>query len=280
MIAVITDSTCDLPESVVAEAGIQVLPSILNIGQRSYRDGIDISRSDFYEMLPALAEFPKTASLAPGEFLAAYESALSRADYVISIHVAANLSGIYNAARLAAQQIAPARIYVIDSKQTSMGLGWGVLAAVDAIRSGATVQAVLNSVADILRRVRLYALLATMDYLAKSGRVNVVQAGLGGLLSIKPLVELRDGTITTLARTRTWSRAVDDLIERAARLAPFERLAVMHSNYAEGAQEFLAQLCKLIACPPNPIVTDVTPIIGIHVGPHAIGIAVVQSKSQ
>ena len=279
MIGIMTDSTCDLPESIAAEAGIQVIPSVLNIGQRTYRDGIDIARTEFYDMLSNLAELPKTASPAPGAFLTAYETALGKADDIISIHAAASLSGIYNAARLATQQIAPDRIHVVDSKQTSMGLGWSVLAAVDAVRSGASVQAVLNSIPDTLSRVRLYALLNTMGYLAKSGRVNIVQAGLGTLLSIKPLVELRDGTVTTLARTRTWSRAVEDLIERACRLAPFERLAVMHSNYSDGAHEFLAHLCERIGCPADPIVAEVTPVIGTHVGPHAIGIAVVQSKS-
>jgi DegV family protein with EDD domain len=278
MIAIVTDSTSDLPADTATSRGIVVVPAVLNIGHQSFRDGIDLSRDAFYDQLPALAQPPTTASPAPGDFLAAYDAALTRADQVVSIHAASRLSGIFNAARIAAQQIAPDRIHVVDSEQLSMGLGWGVLAGADAAASGGSLEAVLHSIADTLSRVRLYALLNSLEYMARSGRVNMVRMGLSTLLRIKPLVELRHGTVTSLARVRTWTRAVSDLAERSKRLAPVDRLAVMHTRYVEGAEMFLSTVNPHLDCPSPPVIVQATTVIGTHVGPHALGIAVVVRK--
>ncbi len=278
MIAIVTDSTADLPENVAHEAGIAVIPAILNVGQQSLRDGIDLTREAFYEWLPRMAIAPKTAAPGPGTFMETYEALLHTASHVVSVHVSSKLSGICNAARLAARQVAAQRIHVVDSGQVSMGLGWAVLAAAEAIHTSGTLEGVLHSVSDTLSRVRLYALLNTLEFLAHSGRVNMVQIGLGSLLNLKPIVELREGVISTLSRVRTWSRALADLADRTRSLAPLERLAVIHTHYLEGAHDFLARICGSFPCPPNPLVVNATPVIGAHVGPHALGIAAVVSK--
>ncbi|HEC22067.1 MAG TPA: DegV family protein [Chloroflexi bacterium] len=275
MIGIVTDSTCDLPREIAEEAGIAVIPAHINIGRQSLRDGIDISREEFYERLPTMPEPPTTSAPGPGAFVEVYERLLGRASHIISIHVASQLSSIYNAACLAAREIAPERIHVVDSGQTTMGLGWAVLAAVEALRESASLEGVLHSVQDTLRRVRVYAVLNTVEYLARSGRVSMVQLGLSNLLNIKPLIELREGVVSSLSRIRTWSRAVNALAGQVRSIAPIERLAVMHTNYLEGAEKFVTRIKDILPHPHESLLVNATTVIGAHVGPHGLGVAAV-----
>ncbi len=279
MIAIVTDSTCDLPEEAGQEAGIHVIPAYINIGQQTLRDGVDLAREAFYEMLPSLPTSPTTSAPSPADFVELYEPLLRKASHIVSIHAASKLSGIYNAACLAAQEIVGKRIHVVDSGQVSMGLGWAALAAAKAVRDNMSLEGVLHTVHDTLERVRVYAIFDTLEYLRHSGRVSMVQLGLSTLLSIKPMLELRDGIITSLGRIRTWSRAVNELANRARSLAPVEQLAVMHSNAVECAQSFAGRIKDICPKPGNTIITNVTTVIGSHVGPHALGVAVVIGKA-
>ncbi len=278
MIAIITDSTCDIPAAIAEEAGILIVPAMLHIGDETFEDGVSLSREAFYERLPQMSTPPTTAAPAPGSFLRAYEAALGQAQQVVSIHVSGRLSSIVNSARVAAAQLAPDRIHIVDSGQVSMGLGWAALAAAEAARRSESLQGVLHCVQDTLSRIRFYALLNTVEFLARSGRINMVQAGLASLLSLKPLIELRAGAVSTLARLRTWSRAVISLRERTLALAPIERLAIMHTQYTQGAHEFLDQIYSRLSCPAGVLIVNATTAIGAHVGPHALGIAAVVAR--
>jgi DegV family protein with EDD domain len=146
MIALVTDSTCDIPAHVAADAGVTIVPALINVGQQTFRDGVDLTRDQFYSWLPTMPAHPATAAPAPGSFVEAYESALTTASHVISIHIAAKLSGVFNAARVASEQVSPDRIHVMDSGQTSMGLGWIVLEAAEAVRNGGSLEGVLHSI--------------------------------------------------------------------------------------------------------------------------------------
>ncbi len=279
MIAVVTDSTCDIPQDWIERSGIHVIPALITFGQQTLPDGVGITREEFYERLPTMRPLPKTSAPSPAAFMEVYERLLQRASAIVSIHAASKLSGIYNAARLAARQVAPQRIHLVDSGQVSMGLGWAVLAAVDAIRRSANVEAVLNSVHDTLARVKLFAVFNTLEYLARSGRINLVQAGLGSLLNIKPMVELHDGVVSTVIRVRTWTRVVNALTDRLRQLAPFERLAVMHTNCADAAHDLLERVREVIPPRNEIVIANATTVIGTHVGPGALGFAAVTAKS-
>lgn len=274
MIAIVTDSVSDLPSEFAQEAGVEVIPAYINIGKESLLDGIDISRQEFYRLLPTIPELPTTSAPPPGSFQEKYEALLNKASHIVSIHTASTLSGIYNAAYLAAEVVDPVRIHVIDSGQISMGLGWVVHAAAGAARAGATLEGVLHSVQNTLKRVRVYALLNTLEYLARSGRVSIVQLGLSTLLNIKPFVEVREGTISSLGRIRTWSRAATALAEQVHALGPIEKLAVMHTNHASYAWEFMERLKDLLR-PQETLIVDATTVLGVHTGPQAVGIAAV-----
>jgi DegV family protein with EDD domain len=278
MIAIVTDSTCDLSQQQTGENEIHVIPLCVNIGQSSLLDGIDISREAFYQMLPTLRSLPTTSAPSPAMFTEVYEGLLSKANQIISIHAAGKLSGAYNAARLAAQQVDPRRIFTLDSGQISMGLGWSVLAAARAAKAGETLEAVLHSAQDTLKRVRFYALINTAEYLARSGRINIAQLRLSTLLDIKPLVELRAGVISSLARIRTWSRGAGRMAEQVTSLGKLDQLAVMHTNFADGAQAFLDQMQATVPQICETLVVNATTAIGVNVGPHALGVAAVVSE--
>lgn len=278
MIAIVTDSSCDIPQEHRQGPDLTIVPALLTVGDETLRDGVDITREAFYNLLPGLAAIPTTSAPSPAAFVEAYEGALRRADHVVAVITASELSGLFNAARLAAEEVSPARIHLIDSGQTSMGLGWGALAGLEAARRGEPLQGVIHSVRDTLRRVRVYALLNTVEYLARSGRVSLVQMGLSNLLSIKPIIELRHGVVTSLARVRTWSRAVDALARYTRALVPLERLAIMHSNCMECASDLVGRI-EAILPPGEVITTSATTVIGTHVGPGAVGIAAVIGRA-
>jgi DegV family protein with EDD domain len=280
MISIVTDSTCDIPPDTLNRDNLYVVPALITIGEQTVQDGIELSRQRFYEMLPRLPKLPTTSAPGPAAFFDVYENALQKSDHVVSIHAASQLSGIYNSARLAAQEIAPERIHLVDSGQLSMGLGWAVLEALDAVKLKEPLEGVLASIRSVLDRVTVFALLNTVEFLGKSGRLNMIQAGLTNLLNIKPIVELREGIVTSVARIRTWSRAVMTLSEKVIQLAPIEKLAVMHSNRIEGTQDLLERV-KSVLPNQNPVfVTDVTTVIGTHVGPGAIGIAAISKHTR
>lgn len=280
MITLVTDSTCDIPAEYRETNDLYVIPALVNIGQQTLRDGVDISRDAFYDLLPTLPHNPTTSAPGPAAFVETYERALQTADQVVGVFMASKLSGLYNAARLAAREVAPERIHLIDSGQLSMGVGWPVMAGLEAARAGEPVEAVIHSIRDTLSRVRVYALLDTVEYLARSGRVSMMRLGLSNLLSIKPIVELHDGTVTSLARVRTWSRAVDTLVSYVTRLAPLERLAIMHSSCIDCATDLFDRIRGVVPPFHKVVTTNATTVIGAHIGPGAVGIAAVLNTAR
>jgi DegV family protein with EDD domain len=199
-IAIVTDSTCDLPARLVKEMSIQVVPINFVMGQETYLDGIDITREAFYDLLPTLPDLPQTSAPAPGIFEEVYRQLLNEADAIVSIHLAATLSGIYSAACVGAGAVeATERITVIDSGQLSMGLGWAVLAAAEASQAGESLQVVRSRITETLQKVRVFAIFNTMEYLLKGGRISWLRANTGDLLRFKPMIELRDGDVLSRA---------------------------------------------------------------------------------
>lgn len=196
-IGIVTDSTCDLPVALVEQQGLEVIPSILVLDGKEYIDGQTITRDEFYRRLPALRTPPTTAAPAMGEYSSRYESLLSRGcEHVISIHAAGKLTSIVNTARLAARDFG-GRVTCVDSGSLSLGVGFQVLAAAEAAEMG--LQAALAAIESAQRRLKVNAALDTMEYLRRSGRVPGAVAALGGLLSIKPLVDLTDGVVKAIA---------------------------------------------------------------------------------
>ena len=272
-IGLVTDSTSDLPRDLFDRHAIEVVPAILNLGKTSYEDGEGMTREAFYDRLPGLTISPTTSAPSVGSFQVRYEKLLAEgAEMILSIHPPDNLSGIFNAARLAADSFAD-RVHVLDSGQLSLGLGYQVLAAAEAIAREAVISEILEMVASIRRRVRVMALLDTMEYLRRSGRVSWAKAMVGGLLNLKPMIELRFGMVERVGQVRTRAQGIQRLFESIQSWQPLERLAILHTNAEVAARQFLDDLNPNLTVPA--LVVNVTTVIGTHVGPNGLGFAAI-----
>lgn len=278
-VRIVTDSTSDVPPDVAARLGIAVVPAYIQIGNRSYADAplsSGLSREQFYAQLPAMPAVPTTAVPPAHEFATTYRSLVGEADELIVIVISAELSGMYNVALLGAYEVPDIKVHVVDSNQVTMGLGWLVIAAAEAAASGKRMPEILAMIAEMKRRVRVYALLDTLEYLRRSGRVSWARAKAAQILRIKPLLEVHEGQVTDVGRTRTRRHALERLIELTRALGPLERLAIIHT-YAPEVEELRHRLAEL--CPPEQLLTvPVTTIIGAHVGPRGLGVAAITAE--
>ncbi len=274
-IGIVTDSTADLPVYLVDQHEIQVVPSILVLEGKEYVDGSGITREDFYKRLPALQTPPTTAAPSIGDFITPYQSLLSQGcDHILSIHAASQLTTIFNIARQAAQEFAD-KVTCIDSGSLSLGLGFQVLAAAEEAEMG--VQAALSAIESTRKRLRLCAALDTMEYLKRSGRVPGVVTGLGDYLSIKPLIELRDGQVKPVGAVRTTKQANERILDLLLESGELERLAILHTNAEPRAKGLLNELMQQarMSIPRDILFVNVTSVIGTHVGPNGLGFAAV-----
>ena len=270
-IALVSDSTSDIPLELIQKHHIHIVPNILVINGDSFKDGEGISRDEFYRLLPEMQTQPTTATASSGTYQELYERLLSLgAESVLSIHTSPLLSGIFNAASAAAHLFG-GRVHVIDSGSISLGLGFQVLAAAEAAAAGANMQSLVDLLADMRDRIRVTAMLDTLEYIHRSGRVSWARARLGSLLRIKPFLEVKEGKILRLGEVRTRRngiRRLNDLLQEAR---PFERLGILHTNAEEQAAEFAAELQTYIPFPL--LIVNVTTVIGTHVGPNGLGFA-------
>lgn len=273
-IRILTDSTCDVPPDVAEKFGIKVVPVYINIGDHSYLDGVDLSRREFFINLPDYDSFPTTAAPASGSFTAAYQELVEEgATDIISLHIAANLSNTYNAARLGAEDVEGANVTLWDTKQITMGSGLQVMAAAEAASTGSSVAEIVAMLAQKRAKTRIYAILDTLEFLRRSGRVSWAQFGLGTLLRIKPVLEVYESDVIMNERVRTLKRATKRLLELVDLQKPFERIAVLHANNLEAAQQLQEQAAYLFPPDQEVIFMEITPAIGSHIGPGAVGFA-------
>lgn len=276
-VRIVTDSTCDLPAETISQLGIHVVPLYINIGKQGYLDGIDISREEFYEKLPFYSEQPTTAVPSIQRFISAYDAMADEgASEVLSIHISKSLSAVVDVAHLAAQETTSTHVTVIDSGQLSLGTGFLVEKAAKMAAAGNSAHEIVTVLQNQMDRSHVFAALDTLEFLKRSGRMNKYAAGIAGLLQIKPILVMHAGTPGS-ERVRTRDRAYRRVIEMLRALIPFEKVAIVH---AHAHQEQIAKIRSLAASllPDGPILTqDITPVIGAHIGPGAIGFAVVRS---
>jgi DegV family protein with EDD domain len=276
-IKIVTDSTCDLPEEIVADLDITVVPLYINVGQDSFLDDIDMSRQEFYERLPDFEHHPQTASPGPEMFREIYEGlAEDGAEGILSIHISISLSGTLNTAKLAAEATDVVPVTVFDSRQLSIGTGFLVEAAAKMAAAGHSVAEIIESLKEKTRRTYLFAALDTLEFLRRSGRMSWAVSKIGGLLKIKPLLTMNDGD-PGIEQVRTSKRAIQRLIDKLTDLHPLEELALVHTNAPEKIEELRQRARHLFPEGRDPITVDATPVIGAHIGPGAVGFACVSA---
>lgn len=275
-IGIVTDSTSDLPAYLIEEHNIQVVPTILILDGKEYADGTGISREEFYTRLPSLQTAPTTAAPSIGDFITPYETLFSQGcDHILSIHAASQLTTIINVARQAAQEF-PDKVTCVDSGSLSLGLGFQVIAAAEEAESD--LRSALDAIASTRKRLQVSAALDTMEYLKRSGRVPSAVAALGGILSIKPVIELLDGEVKPIGAVRTTKQADERILQFLLERGELERLAILHTNAEPRAKALLNELMQNVrmSIPRDIIFVNVTTVIGTHVGPNGLGFAAVR----
>ncbi len=277
-LGIVTDSTCDLPQYLIEQHQLEVVPAILIIEGQEYLDGSGISRDEFYKRLPEFKTHPTTAAPSIGEFAIRYQKLLDGGcDHVISIHAAGQLTSMVNIAQQAAKEFSN-RITVIDSLSLSLGLGFQVLAVAESTEDG--LEAALAAIESTRKRLRVFAALDTMEYLRRSGRVPSTIALLGSLLSIKPIVELAEGEVKAVRAVRTTKQANARMMSFMQTSGSLERLAILHTSAEARAREFLNQMMNEMsqALPRDILMVNVTTVIGTHIGPNGLGFAAVRTR--
>lgn len=267
-IAIVTDSTCDIPNELVDFHLIHVVPNILVMEGSSVEDDRDFSRREFYERLPEMSSFPTTSTASVGRYEREYQEILSTGiEQIISIHCSRQLSGIFNAATTAAKSF-PGKVTVIDSQFVSLGLGFQVLEAAEAIANGSSMAGVIDLLNQVRENLRLIAMLDTLKFLQRSGRVSWAQASLGSILKLKPFVEVEDGLVQNIGQERTRRKGLARMLEYMQSPYPLKRFAMMHSNAEEDARRLLERFSPQL--PTEPLVVFATTVIGAHVGPNGL----------
>ena len=274
-VGLVTDSTNDLPKEWLDKWGVSVVPAFINFGTESYADdGVQITRAEFYRRIASSSETPRTSAMPPGLALDGIRKQLEIHEQVVVFSLASQFSSIYNTFVLAAQQIDPDRVIVYDSGSVSLGLGWQLAAGADVATAGGNVQDILQAARDARQRVKLYAMIDTLEFLRRGGRVSNVVAGIGTLLQIKPIIEVREGMVTTVQRQRTTSRALQALIDTVLSEAPFDRLGILHTANESGAEALKAKLSAVAT--GDILITEACAGIGVHTGPGCLGVSFVK----
>jgi len=276
-IKIVTDSTCDLPQEIIKKLDIIVVPLYINIGDKGYLDGIDIKRKEFYTNLPKYDVHPATATPSIETFESIYKKqAKNGADEILSIHISESLSATVKVAESAAKEFKDFPLTVRDSQQLSMGTGFQVELAARMAKAGKSMKAIIKALDDLMSRTFVAAGLDTLEFLRRSGRMNGFLAGIGSLLQLKPILTMRQG-LPGSEKVRTSKKAVERLINMLTENLPIERFALLHTNAAEKAEAFKNQVLDLL--PKEKIFSmDITPVIGAHLGPDAVGYALVSKR--
>jgi DegV family protein with EDD domain len=275
---VVTDSTADLPAGLVEAEGldITIVPLNVHFGAETFRDKIDLTNEEFFRRLATSPVLPTTSQPAVGDFEAAYRRLAADGGPIVSIHISSRLSGTYQAARLAAGTLGGegATVAVVDSLNTSLGLGFLVIAAARQARAGAGLAEIVAQVERMVPQIHLVFLVDTLEYLQRGGRIGRAQALLGSLLSIKPILRLDEGQVVPLRRERTRARALDALVAVASDLERVTTLGVIHSGAPADARTLAERLAPAVRPPLTPeaiLISEFGPVVGTHTGPGAVG---------
>ncbi len=275
-VRIVTDSTADLPQAITSDLNIEVVPLKIHWEDTTYLDGVDLHPEEFFEKLPSAVSLPTTSQPTPGEFESVYRR-LSEAEGIVSIHLSGKLSGTIQSAELAQREVRDGPdIVIVDSLAASLGLGLVAIAAAEAARDGASLSEVAALARSLVSRVHIVFLVDTLKYLEKGGRIGKAQAFLGTLLSVKPILTVRDGEVHPLERVRTMGRAMDRFTDLLASFPNPERQAVMHTTSPTEA-EALARRLKPRSPDRDVLVSRIGPVLGTYLGPGAIGAVVIEA---
>jgi DegV family protein with EDD domain len=274
-IAIITDTDSSIPFELAARHNISQIPMTINFGEQSYEAVYAINDADTFRRIDQEGKLPTTAAPSPGKFVQAFKNAFDAgAKKIICLCVSKEVSATYSAALTARESYPGQEIVVIDSGTLSMGLGYLALTAAEAAAQGATVEEIHALLADLQPRTHLFAALSTLKYLAMGGRVSNFAASMGTLLSVKPILTIREGKLDLLERVRTQKKAWERVIELAAITTGdrvIEKMCILHVNSIDMARQFETEIRSRMACPAEIPLVEVTPGLSVHSGAGMVG---------
>ena len=279
-IAVVTDSTADIPSDLVEEYGLTTVPAFVRFGEEEFRDKVDIATEDFYSRLARDKDvFPTTSQPSPGDFKSVYDGLLEEHDEIVSIHISSAVSGTYASAVAGAAQADPSgeRIKHVDSRSASMATGFMALTAKQIIDDGGSSDDAVAKANDMVPRVQFAGTPDTLEYLKRGGRLKGAQALVAGVLKIRPVLAIVDGEVEVIAKPRSHRRALAALISRVVEdHAPLTNLAVLHTDQSsrDEAEDVLTDLQSSVKPGGRSLRATIGPAIGSHLGNGTIGLAV------
>ena len=275
--AVVTDSTADFAGIRPEDHSITVVPLTVNWGGEVLRDKIDVTTEEFYDRLRTDRNLPKTAAPPIGIFEDLYRGLLTQYDAVVSIHIASKLSATYSVAQTAARSLAADRIHVIDSETVSVGVGWMADEAATLAASGASCNKILETVRGMIPRTRLLLTLETLEFLSRGGRIGRARAFVGGILNVKPILEIRGGEIHPVERVRTRAASIRRVAQLVHELGAKERIAVVHGACLSEGEALRETISELEDAKDLPL-AEIGSVLGTHAGPGVIGIGCVLAR--
>ncbi len=276
-IHVVTDSASDLPAELADAYGIGVVPLTIRFGDEELVDRVELPAKAFWDRVVSGGPLPETAAPAPGAFEQAFlEAAAAGADGVLCITLSAGVSATYQSATTAAAATRHSvPVAVVDSRTLTMGTGLLALAAADMAGDGQPLDTIVGALEEMKQRTHVYGILDTLDFLHRGGRIGGAARLLGSMLSIKPVVEVRDGVVAVESKQRTRGRSLEYAAHKAAELGPLERVAVV-SALADDIDGLL-QAVRAVTCHHDLVVGELGPVVGTHAGPGTVGLCLVQA---
>jgi len=277
-VKIVTDSLSDISDDLAQELGITVVPLYVRFGEEVYRDRVEMTTEEFYRRLVQGDIFPTTTQPPPGDFVDVYKKLAKETDEILVVTVSSMLSGTYQSALQAKDRIdEKCRIEVIDSRKVAMGLGLIVMAAAKAAGAGANLDELADCVRKAIPRSHLVIYFDTLKYLAKGGRIGKAQGLMGAMLSIKPILTIKDGEMAPLTRVRSPAAGLDYLYNFVPGFSKIEALAVEHATTPDEADELVERLSAIF--PKEQIYRAiVSPVLGTHAGPNALALTVLEAE--
>ncbi len=275
-IAVVTDSTSDIGTELARKFGITVIPLSIVYGGMVYKDGVDLTPSDFYPMLEQAGneELPTSSQPSPQEFFDVYKPLVDSGKEVLSFHISKGLSSTVDVARMVASELAPERVHVVDTQSISFGIAGQAIEAARLAMAGFSAQEILERVSRLKDQAEVLFSLDTLYYLQRGGRIGKVSSVVGTLLKIKPIVRVEEGIYVPLAKVRSMKQAISGMVEFLE--SKFKRravsIAVGHGQGLEYAQSLRELARDKLNVKGNPYFFEVGPVIGVHTGPGTVGI--------
>ena len=277
-VKIITDSSADIPDQLVEELGITVIPALVCFGDETYRDGVDITTEQFYEQLPRSETLPHTSVPTPPTFAEAYDKVAEETDEIAVITLSHKLSAIHEVALQSVKLMKKkCRVEVIDSNWALMAHGLIVIGAAKAAQAGASLDEVVALVRQNIGRADIRIAFDTLEYLKKGGRIGKAQAFFGSLLKINPILCIKDGETYPVARERSRSKAVEHLYNFAMSYANIEEMAIEDGTTPDEA-EMLAERIHSKFPEAHIYRSKVSPAVGVHVGPHALAVSILGDR--